>query len=532
MKTRRTLADEFRERVKASSNGRKRRDNPPVEEKTKRPRWDAGDFEVGYDDVDVPAELNEAPDDPHLQARTFLEDYRTEEGVLLRYYREEYHLWDGIAYRVLPEQDVRALACARIKRDFNERNPKEIELWRQRGEKNEMGKPCPMPTVRKVTKHIVADVLQAIVSETLLSSRVEVSCWLGGDEYAPAADILPCKNGLVDLPRAAAGDGCLYPPTPRFFSTNGLDYNFDANAPEPAKWLEFLGKLWPDDPQAIDALAEWFGYCLAADTSQQKILLLVGPKRGGKGTIARVLTKMLGAANVCGPTLASLGMNFGLWSLLNKPLAIISDARLSNRSDTAVVVERLLSISGEDAVSVDRKYLNPITTKLPTRFAILTNELPRLNDASGALAGRVIILQLKNSWYGREDVKLSERLYEEVPGILLWALEGLRRLRERGHFVQPESSRLALQDLEDLSSPVGAFLRECCEVGPGYTVLVRDLFAAWQTWCNEKGRKEPGTEQGFGRDLRAATPSLEVRQPRADGGRVRVYEGIRLRSGF
>jgi hypothetical protein len=63
--------------------------------------------------------------------------------------------------------------------------------------------------------------------------------------------------------------------------------------------------------------------------------------------IGRVLRELVGVANCSGPTLASLGGNFGLWPLLGKTLAIVSDARLSGRGDTAVVVERLLSVSGE-----------------------------------------------------------------------------------------------------------------------------------------------------------------------------------------
>ena len=121
------------------------------------------------------------------------------------------------------------------------------------------------------------------------------------------------------------------------------------------------------------------GYILGGDTSQQKIPLFVGPKRAGKGTIARVLTGLLGAHNVAAPTLASLSTNFGLSPLIGKPLALISDARLSGRSDSSVVVERLLSISGEDSLTIDRKYLDQWTGRLPTRLALMTNELPQLD---------------------------------------------------------------------------------------------------------------------------------------------------------
>ena len=43
---------------------------------------------------------------------------------------------------------------------------------------------------------------------------------------------------------------------------------------------------------------------------------------------------------------------------------MVSDARMSSRADTATIVERLLSISGEDAQTVDRKHLSPVTVKL------------------------------------------------------------------------------------------------------------------------------------------------------------------------
>lgn len=69
------------------------------------------------------------------------------------------------------------------------------------------------------------------------------------------------------------------PATPRFFTTAALGYDFDDNAPKPEAWLSFLRDLWGDNPQSIAALREWFGYCLTQDTSQQKIVMLIGPSR-------------------------------------------------------------------------------------------------------------------------------------------------------------------------------------------------------------------------------------------------------------
>jgi putative DNA primase/helicase len=333
----------------------------------------------------------------------------------------------------------------------------------------------------------------------------------------------------VHLPSFIAGKSHFAPATPRFFSPNCLDFDFAAGAPEPHEWRKFLGQLWPNDPDSIGTLQEWFGLCLAPDTTQQKILTLIGPKRSGKGTIARVLRALVGSSNVAGPTLSGLGAHFGLWPLLGKTVAIISDARLSGRTDAATVVERLLSISGEDALTIDRKNLSPVTAQLLCRFVVLTNELPSLRDASGALPSRLIVLPLSRSWYGQEDTTLTSRLLGELPGILLWAIEVWRRLRDRGYFVQPASGKEMLGEIEALASPVGAFVATCCVTGPACEVERSELFGAWKNWCEHQGREHPGDAATFGRNLRAAVPAIRGAQRRMGNDRVHVYQGIRIK---
>jgi putative DNA primase/helicase len=320
--------------------------------------------------------------------------------------------------------------------------------------------------------------------------------------------------------------------TPAFFTLNATDFDLDLNAPRPATWLGFLDALWGDDQQSIDTLQELFGYLLTNDTRQQKIFLLVGPKRSGKGTIARVLTSIVGKANVAAPTLAGLSTNFGMWPLIGKSVAIVSDARLSGRTDQVAVVERLLTISGEDSITIDRKNMEPSTCRLSSRFVILTNELPRLSDASGAVVSRMILLQMSKSFFGREDHDLTEKLLAERQGILLWAIEGWCRLRERGRFIQPDSAFESLADMDDLASPIKAFVRDCCVIGPTESVSVDDLFDAWERWCvRERREKYVGNRQTFGRDLLAAVPGLVRKRPRDGNERVRIYEGIGLSAG-
>jgi putative DNA primase/helicase len=322
------------------------------------------------------------------------------------------------------------------------------------------------------------------------------------------------------------------PPTPAYFSPNALEYDFDIGAPPPRQWLEFLGRLFPEDPQSIELIQEFFGYALTQDTRQQKMLLIVGPRRSGKGTIGRVLTELVGRSNTCAPSPSSLASEFGLQALLGKTLAIVGDARLSHRTDLALVTERLLSITGEDWLTVNQKYKAPIVAKLGTRIVICTNELPKLSDASAALASRFMILRLTQSWLGREDPELTDKLLVELPGILLWAIEGWRRLQERGCFVQPGSGRELVEELDGLSSPVRQFVRDRCVLDPSSRIIISDLYAAWCAWCSENGRRECGTTQSFGRDILAAVPGIRRIRLGAglypDGPRPWAYVGIAL----
>jgi putative DNA primase/helicase len=366
----------------------------------------------------------------------------------------------------------------------------------------------------------VGAALETIKAHVYLPAAIGPPAWLDGSvRRPPACEILPCRSISLHIPTGKILDA-----TPMLFVTNAIEFDYDPNAEPPLEWIKFLEQLWGDDLESVSLLQEFMGYALVADTSQQKMLLLVGPRRSGKGTIGRVLTALVGPGSVAGPTINGLASQFGLQGLIGKTLAIVSDARFHGEG-VPTVVERLLCISGEDHISIPRKFLSDVTLKLPTRFVFFTNELPHFRDASSALPGRFLILRLTKSFYGSEDPTLTRRLLAELPGILVWALDGLRRLRARGHFVPPASSTEAIGELEDLASPVGAFVRDCCTIGAVKRVECARLFGAWKMWCQTQGRDHPGTAASFGRDLSAVAPGVKRRRGTAD---VPFYEGIAL----
>jgi len=378
----------------------------------------------------------------------------------------------------------------------------------------------------KPTRAMIADIRAGLAAFSYTPAS-DGARWLRPVDGDPdPGDLIVCRNGILDARTRA-----LLPPTPRLFTVNVLPIHADPLAPPPAAWLDFLDQLLGGDREALGLLQEWIALsALTRDTSHQKALLVIGPKRSGKGTILRVLRELAGATNVCSPTFNSLGTPFGLQPLIGKLVALLSDARLSSRTDLAVLAEVILRVTGEDAVTVPRKFMTDWTGTLPVRFTVVSNELPNLADASGALASRFLVLRLTRSFYGAEDRGLTDRLLAELPGILNWALDGLDRLRKRGHLVQPASGQELVDELEALASPITMFARDCCVLDPNAEGSIQELYDRWLAWCRDAGRDHPGTVASFGKQLTAAFPELRKTQPRRQGRQIRCYRGIRPRS--
>nr|BDD44594.1 hypothetical protein 1 [Flavobacteriaceae bacterium] len=444
-------------------------------------------------------------------AETFVRDhYMHEDGPTLKHYANMFFGWHDNRYTEAEDSYMRHQLLPWLNRALRAKYSPAEDEW--------IFYDFP------ANPRTVSAALDSIKAYTHIPATLRPPLWLKGDGGRPPPhEILACKSSLLHLPTMAHSQ-----PTPSFFSFNALDFDPDPTAEEPVQWLAFLDQVMGTDEESKVLLQDWFGYCLTGDTSQQKMLLMVGPKRSGKGTIARVLTHLVGAGNVCGPTTSSLAGDFGLQPLIGKNLAVVSDARFSGKR-IQIVVERLLCISGEDLLTVDRKHLPSVSLQLPTRFVFLTNEIPRLCDASGALAGRFMVLELTESFYGREDKELTGKLTAELPGILNWAIDGWKRLQERGKFVQPKSVGRTLKDMENLASPVLAFVEECCDLGMGLRCKVGDLYGLYRLWGKWEGHSRSPTKQSFGRDLNAAVSGLRVRRNHTDG---RFYDGINLKTEY
>lgn len=466
----------------------------------------------------------DAPTKPALNVVRFLNAaHYHDERWLLIYHRGAFKQWTGSHWRVLDAETLEAEVYDLFESAY-------FETVNTRTQQTEV-------VDYDVNPNRIAAIVHGLQNKTLVDREVNAPVWLDGNvpvdveptspddgSPMPAREMIACRNGLLHTRSRT-----FFSHTPRLFNQTAVDFDYDPHASAPSEWLHFLDSLWQNDPDSIALLQEWFGYCLTSRTDLHKMMMLVGPKRAGKGTIIHVLTELLGGSkSVTTTSLASMNQQFGLAHLEDKLLTIMPDVRFRSRDD-GVAVERLLSITGEDEVLIDRKHIQAYAARLSTRILLASNELPKMSDESGALKSRLVLLKLTETFLDREDKTLRDRLTKPavLSGIFNWSLEGLDRLLARGHLLQPKSALEDLEIISHLSSPTLAFVEECCDVGVNQLVSRKQLFAAWQAWCAATDSMTCG-DRVFGRNLRAAVPNIGDQRIGPRGSQTRCYRGVSL----
>lgn len=370
------------------------------------------------------------------------------------------------------------------------------------------------------------EVIDAARGLVRLPPGVGASEWIDGRKE----QVIPCANGLLRV-----DDRLLLEHTPEHFSIMSLPYSYDSGAVCP-RWRQFLVEVFGDDLESVALLQQWFGYVLSGRTDLQKMIMWLGPMRGGKGTVARLLKRLVGDRAYAGLNVADLRASFALQPLIDKSLVVFPDERQVGAPDGKKLVQFVLEATGEDDVTVHRKHKEAWSGRLPMRIMFFGNELPVLPDSSGAVQVRILTIETVASFAGREDRGLDGDLAAELPGILNWALDGLDALHEQREFRQPESGRAVAQDVDDFSNHVRRYLTSGeCVLENGAKVECGRLWHDFEAWCARNGIESNTNSVWFGRQLRPAirnlAPAVDFERKRVENepDRPYYYMGIGLK---
>ena len=464
-------------------------------------------------------------DQPSSVAEAFLRRNHTiDNTIILRNWKGQWYNWDQGRYVELEKQAIEGMM---------------LRFMRDKYYTRETVNGTSVTRVPMTTKSL---------NDTLKNLNIwcPVDCeppvWMNGiDDMPKPRDLIAFKNGLLDVNEYMEGRIKLYDPNPNLFILNTLPYDFDEDSACPQA-EQFFNEVLNSDREVIDLLQEWFGYNLVPDTTQEKMMLLTGRPRSGKSTTLDMMKAMLGPDQVCAAQMTNLISRFGRQPMLGKLATCFGDTKTPRASEASMALETLLAIVGQDAVPVDRKNQTELpNVKMFCRFTMVMNDLPSFSDHARALAPRMNIIDYPNSYIGSEDRNLKpmlERLAKHG-NLINWALEGLTRLRSNGHFTEPGSSEQIRRQFETTTTPVMAFIDECCIVGKeivdqtGKKVIVMGerkdtVYTVWANWCKSQSRK-PGMKAEFCKWVLNAAPSVDTTRRCIEGDvREQIFRGITL----
>ncbi len=294
-------------------------------------------------------------------------------------------------------------------------------------------------------------------------------------------DALVCANGTLHIPTGELRDH-----GPLHYATSAVPYDFDPDARAPAWKLLLAGTV----PECADFLQEFAGYALTTDTLHEIALWLYGPPGSGRSTL------LIGLETMLGPRSGILGLadlkrsQFALANVAGKTLMTATEQPSSFLASTNILNAL---ISGEK-IQVERKFRDPYEISPRVKLAWAMNELPRVGDANSGIFRRVKVVAFPAIAPQDRDPAIKERIKTEGPGILNWALVGLQRLRERGHFEIPEAVEDATAQFKENNDVAALFVEERCVTSnnPDDTAGADELYREYKEWCTDNGHRPQG----------------------------------------
>ena len=342
-------------------------------------------------------------------------------------------------------------------------------------------------------------------------------------------EYLACANGMLRLE-----DMVLVPFSPAFHCRHKLAVPYIHGSICPM-FLELLIRpaLHAED---IDLLQRWMGLAISGVNMAQVILLLIGTAGGGKGTLVRVITGILGARQVAALRVSLLNSRFELGRCLGRTLLHGADVKANflNQEGASVIK----SLTGGDPVTVELKNSNA-SIETVWRFNVLLTANSRLKvrleGDDAAWRRRLRIICFENDPPAKVIADLSERIVaEEGPGVLNFMLEGLAKRRAEGWQIPlTGQQQRRVDDLLSESDSVRQFVQEKVVAVEGQPLTVERAFSAYLNYCGKRGWS-PLSHAQFGKavaDVVAELFHLAVRHDVADtaGHAQRGWKGVTIK---
>jgi putative DNA primase/helicase len=350
---------------------------------------------------------------------------------------------------------------------------------------------------QKIIRHALAS-----ESSPKLKSALEIAqCMLSKSiiEFDKDKLLLCVEDGVIDLRREGGG---FRKSKPEDYLYKYTRIKFDSYAECP-RWKQFLKEIFLNDEKLILFIQKAIGYTLTGLTSAQCFFILYGTGANGKSVFLTVLQWLLGdfAISTSMETFKDRSQNNAqipndLAALCGKRFVKSTELKEGSRLNE----ERIKALTGDE--SIQARFLHKEFFDFFPEFKIWigVNHRPVIRGTDEAIWRRPKLIPFE-AYFPPEkrDENLSNTLKSELPGILLWAIDGCHLWQQEG-LILPEKVEKATSDYREESDVIGEFLSECTIQGDGKKVKAGDLWDAYEKWCGGKA------------DIKQTTFGLKVRE--------------------
>lgn len=309
--------------------------------------------------------------------------------------------------------------------------------------------------------------------------------------------LLNCFNGVVDLKT-----GKLLPHNKIYMMSKNTNLRVDLEN-EPVRWKQFLLEIFNGSQDLVDYIQCAIGYTLTGDTKEQCFFQCYGDGANGKSVFLDILYKMLGdyALNSQVDSILARSNNSGG---ANSEIARMNGARFVRTNEpnegsrfNEGLVKQL--VSGDVTTA---RFLYGTEFEFSPRFKlwIATNYKINVRGTDTGIWRRQRLVPFEVKFIGdKADKHLTEKLMNELPQILGWAVKGAVKWVNNG-LTTPKEIEIANNEYKQEMDIISSFLADCTKLSPSGREKASEVFKEYSQWAKD-GHEYCMTQSKFGIEM-------------------------------
>jgi putative DNA primase/helicase len=308
--------------------------------------------------------------------------------------------------------------------------------------------------------------------------------------------LLNVKNGTIDV---ATGEFREHRQEDLITKIANVEYDPQADCP---LWKQFVREIMDYKAGVMNFVQTAAGWALTGDISEQTMFILFGSGANGKSTFLNTIMYLLGDYALATPTetfMRKTGdqITNDLARLRGTRFVTTTEAEQGRRLSEPLIKK----ITGNDQMTARFLYGEFFNFTPTFKIFMATNHKPVIKGTDYGIWRRIKLIPFTTRIAEeKQDRELEGKLKGEAGGILNWMLEGTARWR-RERLKAPAEILNATDEYRGEMDVIGNFLKERCIQVPGVSVRIRELFKAYQGWCDENN-EHAVSERFFGLRLK------------------------------